>query len=557
MKNADLLNKDIDVTKAIEIAPDIYWVGYVIPNDSFQCHVYLIKNGNESVLIDPGSMITFPVTLQKISSIISLDQIKYVILHHQDPDIVGCVSTLEKLIPRDDVEFITHWRTQTLLKHYQWKTPFWLVDEHDWKLTLKGGRELEFVFTPYAHFAGAFCTYDKKTGTMFSSDIFGGLTDEFSLFAKDESYFESLKLFHVHYIPSKVILNHTLNHIQQYNPELIAPQHGSIIRKELIDPIIEKMRDLDCGLYMLDDKESDILLLNKTEDLLHKFFEDVLSLSSFELILRNLFDYIKHDIKSLTKMYIFKADTEEKELIFKVNDKSVFQEHTYALEPKDEESISYTKLLKHNNATMGEIEFIFKELSQKEKKFLDIFMEKILIPFSISFKKEISYESLREKSITDSLTSLYNREYMNEVLTDEMLNSKQKRTPLSIALIDIDYFKKINDTYGHVTGDCVLKELAKILKKETRKSDTVVRYGGEEFLMIMPFTDKIGAHAKLERIRKLVQSFTFCEEKEKIHLTISAGIDQYNYEDDLQTFIQKADKNLYKAKSSGRNCVIS
>jgi len=549
----NLLNVEVDTTKAIEIAPDIFWVGYVIPNDSFQCHVYLIKNGDESVLIDPGSMITFPVTLQKISSVISLDQIKYVILHHQDPDIVGCVSTLEQLIPRDDVKFITHWRAQTLLKHYQWKTPFWLVDEHDWKLTLKGGRELNFVFTPYAHFAGAFCTYDAKTGTMFSSDIFGGLTEKFSLFAKDENYFESLKLFHIHYMPSKMILNHTLNHIERYNPTLIAPQHGSIIHQELIKPIIKKMRDLDCGLYMLDDKESDILLLNKTEDLLNKFFEDILSLSSFELILRNLFDYIKHDMKSLNKMFVFKADTEDKELIFKVDEKSVFQEHTYTLEPKKEEWISYTKLLKHNNATIGEIEFIFQELSKKEKKFLDIFIEKILIPFSISFKKEISYENLREKSLTDPLTSLYNREYLNEVLNDEMTNAKRKKTPLSIALIDIDYFKKINDTYGHITGDCVLKELAKILKKETRKSDIVVRYGGEEFLMIMPLTDKTGAFSKIDRIRKFIQEYTFCEKKEKINLTISAGVLQYNNIDDMQTFIQNVDKNLYIAKSEGRN----
>ena len=552
----NLLNVEVDTTKAIEIAPDIFWVGYVIPNDSFQCHVYLIKNGDESVLIDPGSMITFPVTLQKISSVISLDQIKYVILHHQDPDIVGCVSTLEQLIPRDDVKFITHWRAQTLLKHYQWKTPFWLVDEHDWKLTLKGGRELNFVFTPYAHFAGAFCTYDAKTGTMFSSDIFGGLTEKFSLFAKDENYFESLKLFHIHYMPSKMILNHTLNHIERYNPTLIAPQHGSIIHQELIKPIIKKMRDLDCGLYMLDDKESDILLLNKTEDLLNKFFEDILSLSSFELILRNLFDYIKHDMKSLNKMFVFKADTEDKELIFKVDEKSVFQEHTYTLEPKKEEWISYTKLLKHNNATIGEIEFIFQELSKKEKKFLDIFIEKILIPFSISFKKEISYENLREKSITDSLTLLYNREYMNEVLNDEMFNAKQKRIPLSIAMIDIDHFKKINDTYGHITGDCVLKELATIFKKETRKSDIVIRYGGEEFLMVMPLTDKAGAFSKIDRIRKFIQEYTFCEKNEKIHLTISAGVMQYNNLDSVKTFIQYVDKNLYIAKTEGRNQTI-
>jgi len=552
----NLLDKDLDVTKAVEIAPDIFWVGYVIPNDPFQCHVYLIKNGDESVLIDPGSMITFPVTLEKISSIISLDKIKYVILHHQDPDIVGCVSTLEQLIPRNDIEFITHWRAKTLLKHYQWKTPFWLVDEHDWKLTLKGGRELEFIFTPYAHFAGAFCTYDKQTGTMFSSDIFGGLTEEFSLFAKDENYFESLKLFHVHYMPSKVILNHALNHIEKHNPTLIAPQHGSIIQQELIKPIINKMRNLDCGLYMLDDKESDILLLNKTEDLLNKFFEDVLSLSSFDLILRNLFDYIKQDIQNLDKMHVFRVDDEEKELIFKVDEKSVSQKDLSSVENKNEKYVSYTKFLKYKNTVIGEIEFLFQKVSTKEKNFLDIFMKKIIIPFSISFKKEINYETLKEKSIRDPLTTLYNREYMNEVLEDEMRNAKENKTPLSITLIDIDYFKKINDTYGHITGDCVLEELANILKKETRKSDTIIRYGGEEFLIIMPLTDKEGAFSKIDRIREHIEKRTFCKEGEEINLTISAGIFQYNNTDDLKTFIKQVDENLYIAKNTGRNKTV-
>ena len=73
----------MDYTKAIEIAEDIYWVGYVIPNDPFQCHVYLIKNGDESILIDPGSMITFPIVLEKITSLVSLKDIKYIIMHHQ------------------------------------------------------------------------------------------------------------------------------------------------------------------------------------------------------------------------------------------------------------------------------------------------------------------------------------------------------------------------------------------------------------------------------------------------------------------------------------------
>ena len=546
-------NEHLDFSKAVEIAKDIYWVGYVIPDDPFQCHVYLIKNGKESILIDPGSMITFPVTLQKISSIIPIEDIKYIVLHHQDPDIVGCVSTLEKLIPRKDKFFITHWRTHTLLKHYQWETPFWLIDQHDWRLSLANGRVLEFVFTPYAHFAGAFCTYDNLTGTLFSSDIFGGLTDEFSLFANDASYFESLKIFHIHYIPSKLILNHALDNIQKYDPKMIAPQHGSIIKEELIAPIIEQMRRLDCGLYMLDDKESDIVLLSKTDNILQKFFEDILSVSSFEMVLRNLFDYIRNDIADLKSMRIYQTQGDEHKLLYAISPQSI--ESGDGEESVSEEGKCFSKFLEHNNERIGEIKLIFSAIDAREEHLLDIFLNKILIPFTIGFKKEINFEDMREKAITDDLTSLYNRAYLHQAMQQEIDIAKRQSTPLSIAIIDIDHFKKINDTYGHVIGDCVLQKLAQLLKEKSRKSDILIRYGGEEILLIMPFADKEGAYKKVESLRKSIEQSHFCNELE-LTLTVSAGIAQYNGKDDIKTFIEKADKNLYKAKKSGRNRTI-
>ncbi len=542
----------MDFTKAIEIAKDIYWVGYVIPNDPFQCHVYVIKNGDESVLIDPGSMITFPVTLNKITSIMPINDIKYIILHHQDPDIVGCVSTLEKLMPRQDKVFVTHWRSETLLKHYQWKTPFWLVDQNDWKLSLKGGRELEFIFTPYAHFAGAFCTFDKQTKTLFSSDIFGGLTEEFSLYAKDMNYFESLKLFHVHYMPSKVILNHTLNNIMKTNPYLIAPQHGSIIKKPLIEPIVEKMRDLDCGLYMLDEKESDIFLLNKTEDLLKKFFEDIMSLSSFELLLKNLFYNINKYIHKLKKICVYKTIDEKDELCYLINSKGVMDK-TDDIKQADDNETSLVKTLTKDDKNIGRIEFYFDDLQEKDKKLVNIFLNKILIPFAIGFEKDIQYHNLQAKVVRDALTNLYNREYMDEALKDKMSSSKKDKKPLSIAMADIDFFKKINDTYGHICGDTVLQELSKILKEYMRKSDIVVRYGGEEFLIIMPSTDEKSAISKMEKIRKLVEEYKFCDGI--VHVTISVGVYQYKGEN-LCDFVEKADKKLYKAKKMGRNRVL-
>ena len=436
----------MDFSKPIEIAKNIYWVGYVIPDDPFQCHVYLIKNGDESILIDPGSMITFPIVLEKITSIVSLKDIKYIIMHHQDPDIVGCFSTLEKIMPKRERYIVTHWRAEMLLKHYMWKTPFYLVDKNDWKLKA-GDVELEFIFTPYAHFPGAFVTKEKKSEIIFSSDLFGGLTEEFSLYAKDvDSYFKAAKPFYKHYMPSREVLHHALNQVQKNNPSLIAPQHGSIIKKDIINPLIDKLKTLDCGLYLLDDYESDLKVLNTADELLQHFFKDTISLSSFELVLKNLFENIRKVLPSAYKIEICgKSSISEYQHCFVFNtDNKMLEVKNIAL------THAFTKKLLNENREVGEIFIsVNQDISNHERKLLDILLNKISTPLAISLEKElmlqelqISNKKLYKKAITDTLTELYNREYMNEFLAKKIKEVKRYQFPLTIAMIDIDFLKK-------------------------------------------------------------------------------------------------------------------
>ena len=545
----------MDYSKAVEIAPDIYWVGYVIPDDPFQCHVYLIKNGDESILIDPGSMITFPVVLEKITSIMPLRDIKYIIMHHQDPDIVGCFSTLETLFPKGERYIVTHWRTEMLLKHYQWKTPFYLVDGNDWKLKA-GDRELEFVFTPYAHFPGAFCTYDKKSKILFSSDLFGGLTPEFELFAKSaEEYFEYAKPFHKHYMPHKDILRYVLHKISQKDMSMIAPQHGSIIKKEFIKPLIEKLSELDCGLYLMDDYYDDILILNEVDDVLKKVFKEALLTNSFENILKALYSYVKEHIHKLKSIIVLND-----KYSFEIENFEVIKNYKFS---QEDCKISLNFLLQDEaDLNIGELKIcVNEELDEKEKNFLKLLLNKITNILGVSLKKEIMILELKkreekfyEQSITDALTKLYNRAFLNEFLQKKLLEAKRYNFPLSIAMIDIDFFKKINDTYGHLTGDCVLKELALLLKKNFRGSDIVARYGGEEFVIVMPFTKLQEACKKMDEFREIIQNNEFCIEKLKV--TISVGVSEYKENDSVTELLKRADENLYEAKKSGRNRVI-
>ena len=246
----------------VEIADRVWWVGHLLPDDVFQCHVYLVEHGDQSVLIDPGSVLTFPSTVRKVEKVIPFDHIRYFLCSHQDPDIGAALPQVDQMVTRPDACLVTDWRSAALLKHYGTKLPFWLVDSHDWQLDL-GGRVLDFLLTPYLHFAGAFVTFDSATGTLFSSDLFGGFTKEPRLFAEDVEYFEAIRPFHEHYMPSRDILGHTLRKLDRLDLKLIAPQHGSIIPRHLIRPIVARLRDLECGLYLKVENDTDIERLSR------------------------------------------------------------------------------------------------------------------------------------------------------------------------------------------------------------------------------------------------------------------------------------------------------
>ncbi len=167
----------LDYTQAIEIAPKIYWIGLYLENDPFQCHPYLVENGDESVLIDPGSMLEFEALIAKTRTVIELKNIKYIVLHHQDPDLCASVPEIEKLIDRDDLQIVTHSRMTVLIKHYLITSDYYEIDNNNLQLVTNNGLILKFVTTPYCHSPGAFVSYEPASKTLFSSDIFGGLEE--------------------------------------------------------------------------------------------------------------------------------------------------------------------------------------------------------------------------------------------------------------------------------------------------------------------------------------------------------------------------------------------
>ena len=165
-------------------------------------------------------------------------------------------------------------------------------------------------------------------------------------------------------------------------------------------------------------------------------------------------------------------------------------------------------------------------------------------------------EEQREKAMHDSLTGLPNREAYKERLDHEMNRMQRYGGKLSMMVCDIDFFKRINDNYGHLAGDKVLKIIAKALQNNLRDTDFIARFGGEEFVALMPETDSEHAHQVAEKLRQKIESSPFNFKKEPVQITMSVGISEFQKGESAEAVFERADKALYKAKESGRNQVL-
>ncbi len=157
---------------------------------------------------------------------------------------------------------------------------------------------------------------------------------------------------------------------------------------------------------------------------------------------------------------------------------------------------------------------------------------------------------------TDALTGFGNRRAMTELIHREIARSIRSKESFSIAMLDIDHFKKINDTYGHNVGDQALVHLAKVAKSSVRETDEICRYGGEEFVVTLPGATAKGAHFVIDRMRGLMERTPLMVKADTLVLRYSAGVAEFKTGENVEILLKRADGALYEAKAAGRNCVM-
>ena len=228
----------------------------------------------------------------------------------------------------------------------------------------------------------------------------------------------------------------------------------------------------------------------------------------------------------------------------------VNNEFNYEFQYAKNERHSCTYRLRLGEEILGELAFSRKKrFNSTETQQLETILSQVLYPI----RNAILYKRAVLSSQVDPLTGTNNRAAFDLAIDKEVERSHRHHTPLSLAVIDIDFFKQVNDQYGHSAGDSVLRKVTEVVNETLRASDELFRYGGEEFTVILNGTDSEGATHVAERIREEIENTYFDAENERIPVTVSIGISSLTTRDDAKRLFNKADAALYRAKETGRN----
>ena len=552
----------IKFDKAAEIANNIYWVGCYLKNETFHSLVYLIRNGDESILIDPGSMLGFDCVVEKIESVIPINQIKFLILHDTNPSHCASVSNMEKRIGRGDLQIITHSYMTEFFKHYLTTSSYYEIDKNDFNIVTDNGLELDFHTTPYSPFSGAFVTYFGREKLLFSSNFFGGFSKRWNLYC-DDSYFDLVKEYHLQYMPSKNIQNYSLRKIEALDPDLIAPQFGSVITREYIPEMIEQLKVLNCGMDR--DKSRHRYLKDAIEELESNrhFLRTVIESNNNAIIAVNKFRKVVIYNKKAEQVFGYsKEEMLGKDSMHFIVPEFYFNRHKKALN-------QFIKTQK-SSGVIGKEHFL-----QAKRKNGDIF------PIQISFGVEIieddlvivanimdrseeekrhkellqQYETLNYQANHDMLTGLPNRKLFIEKLSDAIETSKEDPSRhFAIFFVDLDHFKGINDSFGHDVGDSVLIAVTKKIEEKMTDVETFARFGGDEFAIFIQ--DEHMNEQSSQYAQTVLDLFEkpIVINKQYYYLSASIGISSYPRDGkNSKILIRNADTAMYYAKQKGRN----
>ncbi len=334
----------------------------------------------------------------------------------------------------------------------------------------------------------------------------------------------SFKRFHLRFLES-------LQNRQMMDPSEFRFQEFNNLAK-LVNPLIEKIIFNEQQLQTIIDAQSNMIMTRSHDELLkvNKAFLEFFNVDSLDA---------------------FKAEHSCISEFFEIDEQEDY------LQPMVEQ-MSWVTYVQRNplkthkvKITKNDVDYIFM-VDAKLTTLHGIY--RVVITFSDVSDMEFERRTLVTEATTDPLTQVANRLKFETILEKQIELANRYKNSFCLIMFDVDNFKKVNDVYGHIVGDLVLKELAKCVKNNIRKSDTIARWGGEEFVVILPHTKLVTGVKIAQKLRSQIEALEVVDAPK---FTCSFGISEYKKHQSIETFMHSVDTKLYEAKRSGKNCVVS
>lgn len=385
-------------------------------------------------------------------------------------------------------------------------------------------------------------------------------------------------------MPSREILRHSISKFEKLRLKRIAPQHGSVIPKDLIKPVTDKLKNLECGIFLMARDATNIYRLSDLNRLLKNSLKILTIKRDFReiknAIYRNIrkllpikiMDFYIRDMDGGVSKLVEEQETDTPEIsvqnillnmsmigLSREEWQDLYGEHYFLLHG----DVLLIPLFSTETGKIISLALLGLTETITVNEELEDVIEQIILPLSVAVEREIILRNVKmdkkkfyEQAIRDRLTGLYTRLYMEEAVNRLIrIHDRNKDASFAVIMFDLDHFKRVNDSYGHAAGDKVLQSVAKVILDCTREEDINVRYGGEEFASFIVSCDYEKAVSIAERVRKGVEKMSILSEGYKLNITISGGVAFRKQRESLDSVIERADKALYKAKHNGRNCI--
>lgn len=504
-----------------EIASGVFWVGSDDASKMpIRCNPYLVVDNQAAVLIDPGSPLDFEAVYHNVLQIVSIEQLKYIVLQHQDPDLCASTPCFEQRGFRGEI--VTHWRTVPLVSFYDIKSPFYIINEHQWRLTFGQNRTLEFVAAPYLHFPGSVVSYDTSSKVLFSSDLFGTFGRQVPFYAdewRNCGYIDAMCNFHEHYMPANSILRPVMEKLLRMEISLIAPQHGSVIRQD-IPRYIVALRELECGSFLTPIRHELSALDGYTR-------------ISTQVLRRYYTVYSIEQIAAILAGSGVKLDQETGVITdFSCSGRELWDGIFAAMyEREGREALMFVEPLVRKLSAEYSIDLpeIFQSaVYRQEQKNLQILQEnRRLLEDTTKLTEQLAAAS--ENLLRCPVTGLRNEQVLRQYLDFQQQTLAETQAGGIVLFIGVDNMTKLNVQYGNLVGNEVLRTLAYMIDEAVEGQHALFKTAGPVFACCLANSSQAEALREADAVRTAVaQSDRMIE-----RLTVSVVVV------DLAEFVQK------------------